>query len=97
MRALETFGFGEDVRGLGTRRVNCVDHRLRVRWLSHPFGQFVYAIAGKIRAIETKLLEQRDHLGDFLLAKIANSRLRGSRRSVRRSSPLCVVRIRTTK
>jgi hypothetical protein len=96
VRALETFGFGEDVRGLGTRLVNCVDHRLRVRWLSHPFGQFLYAIA-KVRTIETKLLGQRDHLGDFLLAKIANSRLRGSRRSVRRSSPLCVVRIRTTK
>jgi hypothetical protein len=67
-KRLEAFGLAGDVRGLGTRLIDRVDHRLRVRWLSHPVGQFIYAIE-KVRTIATKLLKQCDHLGDLLLAQ----------------------------
>ena len=57
-----------DVRGLGTRLLDCVDHRLGVRWSSHHFGHFVDPIV-KVRAIVAKLLKQCDHLGDLLLTQ----------------------------
>jgi hypothetical protein len=48
--------------------LHCLDHRLGVRWSSHRFGQFIDPIV-KVRAILAKLLEQCDHLGDFLFAQ----------------------------
>jgi hypothetical protein len=56
------------VHGLGTPLLDCVDHRLRVRWSSHHFGQFIDPIV-EVRAIAAKLLKQCDHLGDLLLGQ----------------------------
>jgi len=56
------------VGGVGTRLLNCVDHRLGVRWSSHHFGEFIDPIL-KVRAIVAKLFKQCDHLGDLLLAQ----------------------------
>jgi hypothetical protein len=56
------------VGGLGSRFFDCVNHRLRVRWLGHRLGQFIDPIA-QVRAVLPKLLEQRDHLGDLLLTQ----------------------------
>jgi hypothetical protein len=65
---LDAFRFTGDVGGFGTRFFDCVNHRLRVRWLGHRFGQFIDSIA-EVRAVLPKFLEQRDHLGDLFLTQ----------------------------